>query len=99
MLVRQHAQYELKDGSVSDPIRVIFADKVALDRAARNNGWDLEKNFTAVNSLLAWHAAKRVGATSLGYDEFVEELVDVVVERDGDVDPTQPDRTDDSPSL
>ena len=35
MLVKQYAQYELADGTVSEPIRIIFADKVALDRAAR----------------------------------------------------------------
>lgn len=87
-LIKQHAQYELQDGTVSEQIRIIFADKVNLDRTARAQGWDIEKDFTRVNAFLAWAAATRVGVLSLGYDEFVEQLVDVVIERGDPVDPT-----------
>lgn len=98
MLVKQHTQFELADGTVSEPIRVVFADKVQLERTARAERWDLEKDFTKVNSLLAWSAAKRTGAIApdLAYSEFVAQLVDCVVERDGDVDPTRTDQQSDS---
>ena len=95
MLVKQYAQYELADGTVSEPIRIIFADKVALDHAARANGWDISTDFTRVNSLLAWSAAHRSGATTLTYDEFVEALTDVIVERGDPVDPTPKDQPSD----
>ena len=93
-LNKQFAQYELTDGTVSDAIRIIFADKVQLERVARAERWDLEKDWTKVNSLLAWTAAKRTGAipAKLTYDQFVDQLVDCLVERAGDVDPTQTDQ-------
>lgn len=91
-LIKQHAQFELQDGTVSEPIRIIFADKVQLERTARAERWDLEQDFTKVNSLLTWSAARRTGITELDYETFCAQLVDCIVERAGDVDPTQTDR-------
>ena len=93
-LNKSFAQFELADGTVSDEIRIIFADKVQLERTARAERWDMEKDFTKVNSLLTWAAAKRSGAIpeDWSYQTFVANVVDLAIEKAGDVDPTQTDQ-------
>lgn len=91
---KQYATFELTDGTVAGPFRVIFADKVALERAARANGWDMNAEFTKVNSLLAWSAAKREGAipADLAYDDFTDQIIDLRIDDSADVDPTRKDQ-------
>lgn len=84
---------EMQDGSVLGPERVIFADKMRLERSAKANKWDIGRDEFRTQSFLAWAALNRTKATELGYDLFLEQLIDVVFEADAQVDddPTQAD--------
>lgn len=90
-IIKQHVTAELVDGKELGPIRIIHADKLNLERTARNRGWDVEKNFATTNAFLGWSAAKRAGEFTGSYEEWLEQLVDVAVERGDAVDPTQTD--------
>lgn len=72
-IIKQTVTVELTDGRVYGPERIIHADKIALEKTARNRGWDVEKNFATTNAFLGWAVAKRVGAYDAGFDEFLDE--------------------------
>ena len=74
--------FELNDGAVHGPIRVIFADKIQWEKSSRANGWP-ESEFT-LQSFLTWHAAKRTGITTMGYEEFLDSLIDIQIENKED---------------
>lgn len=83
---------ELLDGTVIEQLRVLFADKIRLERAARANGWDLARDEIRVQGFLAWSAAERTGATSEAYEPFLEQIADVDFEAGvTDEDPTTAD--------
>lgn len=86
---------ELTDGKILGPERVIFADKMRLERSAKANKWDIGRDEFRTQSFLAWAALERTKATTLKYDDFLDKLTDVVFEanaqdEDGE-DPTTAD--------
>lgn len=87
---------ELMSGEVVGPERVIFADKIRLEKTARNNGWDLHRDEIRMGSFFAWAALERTGklpVEGMTYEDFLVELCDVQVtsEDPEDEDPTPAD--------
>lgn len=87
---------ELMDGSVVGPERIIFADKIRLEKAARANSWDLSRDEIRMGSFFAWAVLDRTGklpAEGMKYEEFLPEILDVQVssEEPEDEDPTTAD--------
>lgn len=87
---------ELMDGSVVGPERIIFADKIRLEKAARANSWDLSRDEIRMGSFFAWAVLDRTGqlpAEGMKYEEFLPEILDVQVssEEPTDEDPTTAD--------
>lgn len=87
---------EMSNGQVLGPERIIFADKIRLEKTARNNGWDMGRDEFRVQSFLSWAALQRTGdlAEDLGYEKFLEQLIDVQFSQedpDDDEDPTPAD--------
>lgn len=73
---KQYGWAELQDGTTWEGVRVPFASKVAYERTARTRGWDAEKQPFTTGAFWSWHAAKTAGITSLGWDEFLANVVD-----------------------
>lgn len=90
-IIKQHVTVELVGDLVCGPERIIHADKIALERTAKARNWVVEKNFATTNAFLAWAVLKRTGDYVGSFEEFLEVLVDVYVERGEAVDPTQTD--------
>lgn len=90
-IIKQTVTVELQEGVELGPIRIIHADKIALEKTARARNWDVEKNFATTNAFLGWAAAKRTGDYIGTFEDFLAVLVDVAVERGEAVDPTQTD--------
>lgn len=87
---------ELMDGSVVGPERIIFVDKIRLEKAARANSWDLSRDEIRMGSFFAWAVLDRTGklpAEGMKYEEFLPEILDVQVssEEPEDEDPTTAD--------
>lgn len=86
---------ELADGTVVGPVRVIFADKLRLERTARASNWDISRDEFRVQSFLAWAALNRTGdlAEGVGYEQFLEQLIDIQFDAnsEADEDPTTAD--------
>lgn len=86
---------ELTDGTILGPERVIFADKLRLERTARASNWDMSRDEFRVQSFLSWAALERTKqlAEGTGYEQFLEQLVDIQFNADAgdDADPTQAD--------
>jgi len=86
---------ELTDGSILGPERVIFADKLRLEKSARANNWDINRDEFRVQSFLAFAAFDRTHQLpeGTGYEAFLELLVDLefVARAGGDEDPTPAD--------
>ena len=87
---------ELMDGSVVGPERIIFADKIRLEKAARANSWDLSRDEIRMGSFFAWAVLDRTGklpAEGMKYEDFLPEILDVQVssEEPTDEDPTTAD--------
>lgn len=86
---------ELTDGTILGPERVIFADKLRLEKTGRANNWDLNRDEFRVQSFLAFAAFERSGQLPEGtsYEQFLELLVDLEFSAiaGGDEDPTQAD--------
>lgn len=74
----QFASVELRDGAIHADVRVIFADKLDLQKTAKLRGWkDLESMPFTVSSFLAWRALVRTGQYTNNYDAFLGDLIDV----------------------
>ena len=87
---------ELMNGSVIGPERIIFADKIRLEKAARANSWDLSRDEIRMGSFFAWAVLDRTGklpAEGMKYEDFLPEILDVQVssEEPTDEDPTTAD--------
>lgn len=91
-IIKQFVTVELADGSVIGPVRIIHADKILLEKTARNRGWDVEKQFATTNAFMGWAAAKRAGEYPGSFEEFLDVLIAVEVDRGEPVDPTQTDQ-------
>lgn len=84
---------ELADGKILGPERVIFADKMRLERSAKANKWDIGRDEFRTQSFLAWAALNRAKDTDLGYEAFLEALTDVVFEANAQDDEDGEDPT------
>lgn len=89
---------ELSDGSVVGPERIIFADKIRLEKAARANSWDLSRDEIRMGSFFAWAVLDRTGqlpTEGMKYEAFLPEILDVQVTTEDpvedDEDPTPAD--------
>lgn len=88
---------ELTNGDVIGPERIIFADKIRLERTARANGWDLSRDEIRMGSFFAYAVLERIGQLpreGMTYEELLPELIDVQVsseEPSDDEDPTPAD--------
>ena len=84
---------EMNDGTVHGPERVIFADKMRLERTGRASNWDLARDEVRMQSFLAWAALDRTKAIQdLGYEQFLEAVVDIEFKSEaGDESPTPAD--------
>jgi hypothetical protein len=88
---------ELTNGDVIGPERIIFADKIRLERTARANNWDLSRDEIRMGSFFAYAVLERIGQLpreGMTYEELLPELIDVQVsseEPSDDEDPTPAD--------
>ena len=86
---------EMADGTVHDKVRVTMQDRLRLERAARNNDWELgsARNAPSTNAFLAWAGLQRTGAYDGTYEQFTStDAVDVFVQTGEAVlgNPTEP---------
>ena len=68
---------ELQDGTRYLDRRVLFADKIRLEKAARNNNWNITRDEFTVQAFLAWAALNREGEISDTYEDFLERVADI----------------------
>lgn len=90
-LKRNLVSVELADGNVIGPERIIFADKIRLERTARANSWDLSRDEIRMGSFFAYAVLERTGQLpreGMTYEELLPELIDVQVSSE---DPTEAD--------
>lgn len=85
---------ELLDGTVQGPIRVLFADKIRYERAARANQWGATEEIR-LQGFLAWAALERTGQTTESYEAWLELVADVHFQTG--VDPAATGGADDEP--
>lgn len=94
-----YAAVELEDGTTYSGVRITFADRRALERTMKAQGWNSTDNPFTISAFLAWHAGKRNGEHQVtNFAEFVDQLVDVELSQpearpddvDDEVSPTQP---------
>ena len=86
---------ELANGNVVGPERIIFADKIRLEKTARANGWDLSRDEVRMGSFFAYAVLERTGQLprdGMTYEELLPELLDLQVSvedpSEDDEDPT-----------
>ena len=90
---------ELMNGSVVGPERIIFADKIRLEKAARANSWDLSRDEIRMGSFFAWAVLDRTGqlpTEGMKYEEFLPEILDVQVSSEEPEDADDPTTADTS---
>ena len=90
---------ELMDGSVVGPERIIFADKIRLEKAARANSWDLSRDEIRMGSFFAWAVLERTSklpTEGMKYEEFLPEILDVQVTTEEPEDAEDPTTADTS---
>lgn len=75
---RNRSTAELLDGTVLGPVRILFADKLRYEKAAKANGWELQE--FRLQGFLTWAALNREGHTQLTYEEFIGQLADIEFE-------------------
>lgn len=80
---------EMEDGTIYGPVRILYIDKLKCERAARNNGWNMQTDEITLSGFLAWAALTRTGVITMPYEEFVEAIADVMTEVQ-DIDPEDP---------
>ena len=68
---------EMQDGTRYLDRRVLFADKIRLEKTARNNKWDITRDEFTVQAFLAWAALNREGEISDTYEAFLERVADI----------------------
>lgn len=88
---------ELMDGSVVGPERIIFADKIRLEKAARANSWDLSRDEIRMGSFFAWAVLERTGklpTEGMKYEDFLPEILDVQVTSEEPEDADDPTTAD-----
>lgn len=79
----------LEDGTTWNQIVVTPADDVALEKAAKHNGWgSVDDSALTAQAFLSWHATKRRGLHDLKFDDFVGAAIyaEMAIES---LDPTQ----------
>lgn len=68
---------EIQDGTRYLDRRVLFADKIRLEKTARNNKWDITRDEFTVQAFLAWAVLNREGEISDTYETFLEKVADI----------------------
>lgn len=71
---RIDAKALMVDGTEYGPVRIVHADKVRWERAARANDWSTEDNPMTFNAFLTWSALDRTKAVTMSYEEFTANL-------------------------
>lgn len=93
---RTTATAELHNGEILGPVRVSVVDKLAASRTCRARGWDIE-SYEAT-TVMGWAALNRTKLTELGYEEFLDHVIDLSVDLEDaesephPEDPTHPER-------
>lgn len=98
-LKKQFISIELADGTVIGPERIIFADKIRLERTARANGWDMARDEMRLGSFFAFAALERTGQLpreGMTYEELLPELLDLGVAVEEPSDEESPTTADTS---
>ena len=92
---RTIATVEMSDGQ-SFTARVTIHAKIAWEKAAKANKWNVSDNTFTATLFWAWHATARAGHHSLSFTDFEKQVADVDLDTDegdqgddGDTDPTQ----------
>lgn len=81
-----YIDYEMQDGT-EGKARILAADKIKFENAARANGWPIEDGPRAL-SLMLYASLQRTKATESSYEEFISnELADLSVDQDEPDDP------------
>lgn len=87
---------ERRDGTTTDPIRILAVDKINASRSARMAGIPWDDNAECL-ALMALNAARRVGITAAdGLIAFLDEIADYEI---SGADETEPDPTSPSPAV
>lgn len=72
-------------------VRIIYADKIALEKTARARGWKEDQHAVTISAFLAWHAGKRTGSHDLDYPAFLTAIIDAGLDQEpreaGEVEP------------
>lgn len=79
----------LDNGTSWHQIVVTPADDVALEKAAKHNGWgSIDDSALTAQAFLSWHATKRRGLHDLKFEEFTAAAIyaEMAIES---LDPTQ----------
>ena len=63
---------EMADGTVYDKTRVTLQDRLRLERAARNNDWEMgtARNTPSINAFLAWAGLVREHGYAGTFEDF-----------------------------
>ena len=82
---------EMADGTVHGPERVIFADKMRTEKSCRAGGWAIGQDEFRTQSLMTWAALHRTGAVTEGYEQWLDQVIDIDFDVSGDTtdDPTK----------
>jgi len=81
---------DFEDGT-SYRVRTVNRDRIAYEKAAaKHKEWPgLEQGPNFAMTFLCWHAARREGRTTLGFEQFAEVLEDYNTVREAVADPTR----------
>lgn len=83
--------YELQDGT-SGSARILAADKIRFETAARANSWPIEDGPRAM-SIMLFASLKRTHTIDCTYEEFIaDHLADFALNRDSENDDENPTR-------
>lgn len=82
---------EMLDGTIYGPVRVLYADKMKCERAARANEWDLTRDEITLRGFLSWAALTRTGEITMPYEAFIDQVADIAADSvtPEESDPTQ----------
>ena len=97
-----YAAVEMSNGFGWEDVRIILADRLALEKTAKARGWDVEHHPQQAASFMAWAALTRLGEYSETFEHFLNATIDVQLDdakETGDVDPTSSPTREVSPEL
>lgn len=86
-----YAAVELDDGTTYSGVRVTFQDRRKLEKTMKAQGWNTTDNVFTISAFLAWSAGRRVKAHDLGFEAFLNQLLDVELSQPGPQAPQEDD--------